>query len=46
MTQPFCDTLRDRLPLAAAGAAELSEDDRGHLRDCPECAGEWLSTLR
>jgi len=46
MMQPSCDTVRDRLPLAAAGAVELSDDDRSHLRHCTDCAEEWRLVQR
>ena len=46
MTVNHCDTLRERMPVLAAGGAQLSQDERRHLDQCAECAAEWQLVQR
>ena len=46
MTVNHCETLRERMPVLAAGGAQPSEDERRHLGQCPGCAAEWQLVQR
>ena len=36
-----CESIQDRIPLVANGAAEWNEAEAAHLASCPECSAEW-----
>ncbi|MEO8139083.1 MAG: hypothetical protein ABI742_05520 [Gemmatimonadota bacterium] len=36
-----CESIQERIPLVAHGAAEWSEAEAAHLASCPDCSAEW-----